>query len=123
VLIVEREEQFRDRVRGEGVFSWGCAEAQKLGIYSLLLETCAIEKRWIIGLGPERDLRSTTVQRLPSIAFYHPRMQQVMIEAAAKAGAEVRRGSSVVGVEPGKPPVVRIQTGSASSATKARGGD
>lgn len=35
VLIVEREERYRDRVRGEGVFSWGCAEAQKLGIYDL----------------------------------------------------------------------------------------
>ena len=26
VVIIEREAQFRDRVRGEGIFPWGCVE-------------------------------------------------------------------------------------------------
>jgi flavin-dependent dehydrogenase len=33
VLILEREKQFKDRVRGEAVVSWGVAEANELGIW------------------------------------------------------------------------------------------
>ena len=46
VLIIEKEKQFRDRVRGEGIWPWGVLEAQKLGIYELLRETCGHEVRW-----------------------------------------------------------------------------
>jgi menaquinone-9 beta-reductase len=41
VLVVERESQFKDRIRGEWIAPWGGAEAQRLGIYALLLERCA----------------------------------------------------------------------------------
>jgi flavin-dependent dehydrogenase len=33
VLVIEREERFRDRVRGEGILPWGITEAKALGIY------------------------------------------------------------------------------------------
>jgi 2-polyprenyl-6-methoxyphenol hydroxylase-like FAD-dependent oxidoreductase len=33
VRVVERETQFRDRVRGEFVFPWGVAESKQLGVY------------------------------------------------------------------------------------------
>jgi hypothetical protein len=39
-LVVERETQFKDRVRGEYICPWGVAEAQKLGLYETLM------KRW-----------------------------------------------------------------------------
>jgi flavin-dependent dehydrogenase len=32
VLVVERETQFKDRVRGEFMAPWGVAEARELGI-------------------------------------------------------------------------------------------
>jgi len=35
VLVVERETQFKDRVRGEYICPWGVAEAQKLGFSRL----------------------------------------------------------------------------------------
>ena len=38
VLITEREAQFRDRVRGEGMQPWGAAEARELGLYRPLIE-------------------------------------------------------------------------------------
>jgi 2-polyprenyl-6-methoxyphenol hydroxylase-like FAD-dependent oxidoreductase len=38
LLVLEREKQFKDRVRGEGVMSWGVAEANELGICRLLKE-------------------------------------------------------------------------------------
>ena len=68
VLVLERERQFRDRVRGEVMVSWGAAEARELGIYKLLLDTCGRELRWFaMSIGPEseppRDLTTTTPQR------------------------------------------------------------
>ena len=33
VLVIERERQFRDRVRGEGIFPWGVIELRRLGLY------------------------------------------------------------------------------------------
>jgi len=92
VLILECEKQFHDRIRGEGLTPWGGAEAQRLGIYQMLVDSCAYEKPRMISLGLERDLVATTQHKLPLLSFYHPEMQEVLFQAAAKAGAEVRRG-------------------------------
>jgi flavin-dependent dehydrogenase len=48
VLVTEREETFKDRIRGEFLAPWGVAEAQKLGLYELLMEKCAHEQPFII---------------------------------------------------------------------------
>jgi menaquinone-9 beta-reductase len=114
VLVLEREKEFKDRVRGEALLPWGVAEAQELGIYDLLRETCAHEQPWLdIYLGQtqlmHRDLLKTTPQRAPICSFYHPKMQEVVITAAAEAGAEVRRGAVVTNVIAGAQPVVAFQ--------------
>ena len=110
VLVVERERQFSDRIRGEWIAPWGVAEAQRIGIYDTLLEHCAHElpNFETMGMGPPRDLMITTLQRLPALALHHPAMQQALIESARAAGAEVWRGAAVREVRPGKPPAVRI---------------
>jgi flavin-dependent dehydrogenase len=41
VLVLEREQPFKQRVRGEIMAPWGVAEAQALGPYALLCSTCA----------------------------------------------------------------------------------
>lgn len=46
VLVLERETQFKDRVRGEQMSSWGVGEARELGIYDLLRDSCGPEVRW-----------------------------------------------------------------------------
>jgi len=110
VLVAERERQFKDRIRGEFVAPWGGAEAQKLGIYDLLLEKCAHETPYWASLGrPTRDLRTTTPQRLPALTFYHPAMQEVVLDAASSAGADVRRGVSVREVKPGETPIALLE--------------
>lgn len=114
VLVLEREHQFKDRVRGEIMASWGVAETQALGIYTLLLNTCAHESpRFGTYLGPaweeSRDLVATTPQRLPGFTFYHPTMQEVVLQAAVDAGAEVRRGASVRNVKLGATPCVEVE--------------
>jgi 2-polyprenyl-6-methoxyphenol hydroxylase-like FAD-dependent oxidoreductase len=125
VLVVEREAQFKDRVRGEVVFPWGCAEAQALGIYDVLREKCGHEPQFFdVRVGPGslgvRDLAETTPQKLRQLCFYHPAMQQVLLEAAENAGAEVRRSARVRGVQPGSPPTVTIDSAIGSETLAAR---
>jgi 2-polyprenyl-6-methoxyphenol hydroxylase-like FAD-dependent oxidoreductase len=100
VLVIEKEQRFRDRVRGEYLAPWGVAEARELGVADLLLEHCAKEVPWVeMGFGP-RNVAETTPQRMSSITFCHPEMQEVLLAEAEKAGVEVRRGTSVQAIEP-----------------------
>ncbi len=104
VLILERETVFRDRVRGEYVHPWGVSEARSLGLYELLRGTCGYETGFrvsrTVGLpsGPPRDLVATSPHHVGSLHFYHPDMQEVVLEAAAQAGAGVQRGTAVLDV-------------------------
>ena len=128
VLVLEREKRFKDRVRGEIMVTWGVAEAQKLGIFDLLRETCAHESSlWNMSLSPElgepRDFVATTPQRLPWLAFYHPAMQEAVLQAAVDAGAEVRRGASVRDVKPrlsDSAPSLIVEQGRKREEIKAR---
>lgn len=125
VLVVERETRFRDRVRGEALAPWGVAEARRLGTLDLLRERCGHELRWwriYVGGQPmiERDLVATTPQRSGWLTFYHPEMQEILIGAAAAAGAEVRRGARVRHVAPGRPPRVTLEEGGAARDVTAR---
>ena len=107
VLVLEREKQFKDRVRGEAAVSWGVAEANELGICRLLKEKCALDVPYVEAGSGLRDLRTTTVQRLPLLSFPHKIMQETLLAAAENAGAEVRRGVSVEHIEyEGGPAVV-----------------
>ncbi len=49
------------------------------------------------------------MQGLPGLTFYHPAMQQVVLDAAKGAGAEVWRGASVREVKPGETPVAMLE--------------
>jgi 2-polyprenyl-6-methoxyphenol hydroxylase-like FAD-dependent oxidoreductase len=100
VVIVEKETAFRDRVRGEILLPWGSAEAKALGIYDLLLRSCAREvpeERFSVGggAGEPRDYRSTTPSECCSLSFYHPEMQEHLLAHAAATGAVVRRGATI----------------------------
>jgi menaquinone-9 beta-reductase len=106
VLVLEREKQFKDRVRGEAIVSWGVAEANELGISGLLKEKCAHELRYVEAGSGLRDLNATTVQQLPVLSFPHQVMQETLLAAAENAGAEVRRGVSVEQIECGPEPGV-----------------
>jgi menaquinone-9 beta-reductase len=108
VLVLEREKQFKDRVRGEAIVPWGVAEAHELGICSLLKEKCAYEVPHLeAGSGP-RDLKATTPQQSAILSFQHQLMQEALLEAAENAGAEVRRGVCVEHVECGVEPTVVV---------------
>jgi 2-polyprenyl-6-methoxyphenol hydroxylase-like FAD-dependent oxidoreductase len=117
VLVLEREMHFKDRVRGEQMHPWGVAETKALGIHDLLAATCGHELPWWdVYTGAQqtahRNLLDTTPQRAPEFSFFHPTMQEVLLQAAAEAGAEVRRGAVVGNVKrEGSPSVVVEQGG------------
>jgi 2-polyprenyl-6-methoxyphenol hydroxylase-like FAD-dependent oxidoreductase len=106
VLIIEREIEFRDRVRGEGMLPWGAAEARELGVYQPLIDSCALETRWWTAPDDHRDLVQTTPSGLGCLNFYHPEMQQQLLDLAIAAGVELWRPTEVTGVTPGDPPCV-----------------
>lgn len=106
VLVLEREKQFKDRVRGEAIVSWGVAEANELGVGRLLKEKCGHDVPFVEAGSGIRDLRTTTLQQLPVLSFPHQAMQETLLSAAENAGAEVRRGVSVAKIECGAQPAV-----------------
>jgi 2-polyprenyl-6-methoxyphenol hydroxylase-like FAD-dependent oxidoreductase len=112
VGVVERERQFRDRVRGEGIFPWGAIELRELGLYQQLIEACGQEVKWtetyVEGARIERrDLHATN--RQPMLNWVHHEMEEVLLLAAATAGAEVRRGARACDVKAGTPPVICVE--------------
>ena len=57
----------------------------------------------------KRDLPATTPEATPFFAFYHPAMQETLLQAAQDAGADIRRGVRVNGIRTGEPPQVTFQ--------------
>jgi choline dehydrogenase-like flavoprotein len=92
VLVIERERQFADRIRGEWLAPWGGVEAQRLGLYHRLLEQCAHESPFFLTVGSPRDLRTTTPQRLPPFNALPSRDAG----DGARSGVRRRRGKSGV---------------------------
>jgi 2-polyprenyl-6-methoxyphenol hydroxylase-like FAD-dependent oxidoreductase len=125
VLVIERETQFKDRVRGEFVFPWGVAEAKALGVYDALMQAGGHHPRyWADYAGPDplppRDFAEDTPLKLHGLCIYHPRMQDALLQAARTAGAEIWRGACVSHVEPGPEPKVLVDRGAGPAAISAR---
>ena len=119
VLVLEREKEFKDRVRGEAIVSWGVAEANDLGVCRLLKEECAHEVPYVEAGSGLRDLRATTLPQLPILSFPHQVMQETLLVAAENAGAEVRRSVSVEQIECGAEPAV-VVNGAGHERIRAR---
>ena len=122
ILVVERERQFTDRIRGEWIAPWGVAEARRIGIYDTLLQRCAHEAPNfdLVGMGPSRDLKATTPQHLPALTLYHPAMQEALLDAARIAGAQIWRGAGVREIRAGHPSAVVVERNGRIEEIKAR---
>jgi menaquinone-9 beta-reductase len=125
VLVLERERQFRDRVRGEGLHPWGVSEAKALNIYDRMMAAGANEARWwarSLGGRPtnRRDFIETTSHRSGELTFSHPVMQSELIRLAEEAGAEIRRGALVRDVRTGSEPEVSVELDGIATRLTAR---
>lgn len=114
VLVLERERRFVDRVRGEVLVPWGVAELRQLDLYDDVATGCGHSLPWLelyfLGaLVQRRDLLASTDPGSPWLAYYHPAMQEIVLEAAVRAGVKVRRGARVRGLRAGAEPVVAYE--------------
>lgn len=126
VLVLEREAAFRDRVRGEQMHPWGGAVARRLGIYDELLARCGHDARYnnaYVGghQTSHRDLHTTTpYSGIGVTTFHHPEMQELLLTAAARAGADVRRGAEVRSLSGGATAVVAFADDTGTHSVSAR---
>lgn len=109
VLVLEKETEYRDRVRGEWLAPWGVVEAKRLGLFETLRaaggNTVAEHRTYHDALDSTRtplntvDLRSLLPDAQGPLCLGHPKMCRILSEEAEKAGARVLRG--VNGIELG----------------------
>jgi 2-polyprenyl-6-methoxyphenol hydroxylase-like FAD-dependent oxidoreductase len=100
VLVLEREKQFKDRVRGENMLPWGVAAARRLGVVNDLLAAGGRQvpffNSYFMGTQTEhRPFPTTTPTGEASLNMYHPDLQETLLRRAVNAGAEVVRGTAV----------------------------
>jgi 2-polyprenyl-6-methoxyphenol hydroxylase-like FAD-dependent oxidoreductase len=116
VTVLERETQFRDRVRGESIAPWGGAEAQKLGLEQTFLDAGGSYASWVIPYDEvltyeeSMELATPVGKLVPGVGGWldvgHPQMCEAVLAVAVSAGANVLRGVSDVVVKPGAHPEV-----------------
>ena len=127
-LLLEAEESFRDRVRGEAVMPWGVAEARLMGIDAVMERAGASPLSfWDSYQGTDRsgrrDLTRTTLVKEPVMACYHPALQTALLQHAEESGAEVWRGARVTGLAVGSEssgPAVSVERKGAAMRLSAR---
>src|ERR1051325_7925597 len=100
VLGLEREKEFKDRVRGENMLPWGVAAARRLGVLDDLLAAGGHQAPFfnVYFMGTQSEHRPfpmTTPTGEASLNMYHPDLQETLLAGAADAGAEVMRGVHV----------------------------
>jgi 2-polyprenyl-6-methoxyphenol hydroxylase-like FAD-dependent oxidoreductase len=125
VLVIEKEREFKDRVRGDAMAPWGVPEARALGIEQLLRETCGHELPWVQSFIQKvqlehRNLPTTTRCECAELAFYHPAMQEVLLTAAAGSGAVVWRGAVARGLQVSDRPSVTVEQNGGTQLVSGR---
>jgi 2-polyprenyl-6-methoxyphenol hydroxylase-like FAD-dependent oxidoreductase len=130
VLLLEKSETYADRVRGEAVVQWGVAEAERLGLLPALLDAGGHFVRRSIGydeIAPVEEVEAAPLdmdQFLPGVpgilAIAHPRHCQALMDAAAAAGANVRRGVRIESATAGAAPRVTFEAGGETLDVRAR---
>ncbi|MFY1699584.1 NAD(P)/FAD-dependent oxidoreductase [Solwaraspora sp. WMMA2101] len=114
VMLLEKQTQYRDLVRGEWLAPWGIAEAQWLGVDDAFVLGGAWEIRewvqWDEVVHPDEAQAVDMCSFMPGVggpySFPHHRVCELMAEQAAGNGARVVMGASRIAVTAGTEPVV-----------------
>lgn len=125
VALVEREAAFRDRVRGEAIHPWGVREVDALGLRPLLDEAGAVElPYWTTyrDRQPSEPYAWTTdvPDSPPEISVSHPRLQEVLIRAAADEGAHVFRPATATPERADSGWTLTVETGEKTAQVRSR---
>lgn len=131
VTVLEREQIYRDIVRGEAMVPWGFREAVELGVADTILQTQGVSVMTKMvpydeGISVEaakrraRDL-STAVAGAPGVVGVgHPELRESLATAALKAGATVVRGVRKTSVTAGSAPSVSYETEDGTQTVQCR---
>lgn len=115
VLLLERQDSFRDLGRGEWLAPWGVRESHLLGLADTLVVAGAWEIRewvqWDEVVEPEQARAVDMTRFIPGVggplSFRHHLACRHMCELATGRGARVVMGASRVRVQAGQRPSVR----------------
>jgi 2-polyprenyl-6-methoxyphenol hydroxylase-like FAD-dependent oxidoreductase len=117
-LVLERQEQYQDRVRGEYLVPWGVQEAERLELDEVLLEAGGHRSEaFVFHDPPEGSDDATEAVGYAEVAdglgrpmaFGHPAACEALAKEAGQRGASVVRGVTSVEVVPGARPSVTYQ--------------
>src|SRR5947209_17357133 len=113
VLLLEREVEYHDRVRGESMFPWGVAEVLDLGLEQVLLDAGGGYATTLViadelqpaGVDPlSIPLEGLAPGAAGQLNVGHPQACAALRDAAREAGARVVIGVRDVAVTPGEEP-------------------
>ena len=113
VLILERQLEYRDQVRGEILWPWGVRLARALGVEQVLLDAGAqfVPRLDFYDEGASDRLRIEVGEAVSgiegSLNISHPRACSAFADAASSLGADVHKGVRDVRLETGKRKLVR----------------
>jgi len=121
VLLLERQDGHRDRVRGEYMAPWGVLEARALGLEDVIRSTQAVDARYSVYYDelstPSAAERAKTDRStiFPGVqgplCASHPRMCQALAEDAVRSGADLVQGVAGVRVQTGRRPSITFLNG------------
>src|SRR3984885_6588855 len=121
VLLLERQREYRARVRGEFMQPWGVLEARAAGLEDVIRSTQAVDGRYSVRFDEliEPSLAAASKQDnstiLPDVAgalcASHPGSCQALADEAVQAGAQLLRGVDGVRVQAGKRPAIAFRNG------------
>lgn len=121
VVVLERQREYQDRVRGEYLANWGVLEARELGLEEIFRSTGSVTARYrvpydeMIPPGIAESAIQDTAGLVPEVegglCASHPAACQALAGAARCAGADVIAGVTAVRVTAGRSPRVSFQNG------------
>lgn len=121
MLLLERQREYRDRVRGEYMAPWGVLEARALGLEEVIHSTKAVDVRYSVlydelvaaaaGEEPKSDKSTIFPGVQGPLCASHPKACQALAEEAVRSGTELVRGVADVRVRTGKRPSITFSNG------------
>ena len=107
VLVLERQEEYRDRIRGELLWPWGVAEIQRLGLDGVLLDAGAhvadrmqtFDEALPAIIPTQTDLDALIPGVGGSMNLFHPSATRALADAAEAAGARLVYGAHDVRID------------------------
>jgi 2-polyprenyl-6-methoxyphenol hydroxylase-like FAD-dependent oxidoreductase len=115
VVILERETEFYDRVRGEWIAPWGVKELMNLNLYDLAMQAGGHHITRNIGYDELLSPKDAESFEMPlnlvegvdgPLTIQHVTLQNITLNHAIKSGCVVKRGVDKVEISPGENPAV-----------------